>query len=281
MKPSRKRELAADLIKRYGTSLRKVCAALKLSRQTYLCRSSARNSTAVVLRMNEITQTRVHYGYRRVHVLLRREGFKDNHKRIYRLYKDQGLSLRYKRPKRNKAARLRQPKTLASRINQMWSMDFVADNLFDGRKLRMLTVVDCCSRESLAIHVGQSLKGEDVASVLSLIVAERGKPQTIKSDNGSEFISKVMDKWAYERGVELDFSRPGKPTDNAMVASFNGRLRQECLNEHWFMSLQDAQDEIGAWRQHYNETRPHSALNWMSPNEFAQSSQVKLAASSA
>ena len=280
MKPSRKRELAADLIKRYGTSLRKVCAALRLSRQTYLYRSIARDSAAVLMRMKEITQTRVHYGYRRVHVLLRREGFKDNHKRVYRLYREQGLSLRYKRPKRNRAAQLRQPKTLASHINQMWSMDFVADNLFDGRKLRMLTVVDCCSRESLAIHVGQSLKGEDVASVLSLIVAERGKPQTIKSDNGSEFISKVMDKWAYERGVELDFSRPGKPTDNAMVESFNGRLRQECLNEHWFMSLQDAQDKIGAWRQHYNETRPHSALNWMSPNEFARSSPVNRAASS-
>ena len=156
------------------------------------------------------------------------------------------MSLGYKRCKRNKAAQLRQPKTLAGQINQMWSMDFVADNLFDGRKLRMLTVVDCCSRESLAIHVGQSLKGEDVARVLSAIMAERGKPQTIKSDNGSEFISKVMDKWAYERGVELDFSRPGKLIDNAMMESFNRRLRQECLNEHWFMSLQDAQDKVGA-----------------------------------
>ena len=252
-----------------------------LQRSVYYYQSAARDSQMLDARIREITQTRVHYGYRRVHVLLRREGFKDNHKRVYRLYRAQGLSLRYKRPKRNKAAQLRQPKTLAGHINQMWSMDFVADNLFDGRKLRMLTVVDCCSRESLAIHVGQSLKGEDVASVLSQIVAERGKPQTIKSDNGSEFISKVMDKWAYERGVELDFSRPGKPTDNAMVESFNGRLRQECLNEHWFMSLQDAQDKIEAWRGHYNETRPHSALNWMSPNEFARSSPVNRAASSA
>ena len=113
----------------------------------------------------------------------------------------------------------------------------------------------------MAIHVGQSLKGEDVANVLSQIVAERGKPQTIKSDNGSEFISKGMDKWAYERNIELDFSRPGKPTDNAMVESFNGRLRKECLNEHWFMSLRDAQDKIEAWRGHYNETKPHSSLS--------------------
>ena len=123
----------------------------------------------------------------------------------------------------------------------------------------MLTVVDCCSRESLVIHVGQSLKGEDVANVLSQIVAERGKPQTIKSDNGSEFISKVMDKWAYERHIESDFSRPGKPTNNAMVESFNGRLRQECLNEHWFMSLQAAQDKIEIWRWHQHNMRRDEA----------------------
>ena len=140
--------------------------------------------------------------------------------------------MRLKRAKRNNTAQLRQPKTLAHHINQIWSMDFVADNLFDGHKLRMLTVVDCYSRESLAIHVGQSLKGEDVVRVLNSIVSERGQPQTIKADNGSEFISKAMDKWAYERGVEIDYGRPGKPTGNAMVESFNGRLRQECLNEH-------------------------------------------------
>ena len=207
-----------------------------------------------MLRMKEITQTRVHYGYRRVHVMLRREGRccqqRDNHKRVYRLYREQGLSLRHKRPKRNKAAKLRQPKTTAQHVNQMWSMDFVADNLFDGRKLRMLTVVDCFTRESLAIHVGQSLKGEDVVRVVDAIARERGTPQTIKADNGSEFISKAMDRWAYEHKVEIDFSRPGKPTDNAMVESFNGRLRQECLNEHWFMSLEDAQHKIEAWRRH-------------------------------
>ena len=148
------------------------------------------------MRIKEITQIRVHYGYRRVHILLRREGFKDNHKRVYRLYRQQGLSLRHKRPRRNKAAQLRQPHMQAHRVNQMWSMDFVADNLFDGRKLRMLTVLDCYTRESLAIHVGQSLKGEDVVQVLKAIVSARGKPATIKTDNGSEFVGKIMDKWA-------------------------------------------------------------------------------------
>jgi len=182
--PSRKRELVTELITNYGARIRKVCAVIGLSRVVYLYRSVERDSTALVMRIKEIAQTRVHYGYRRVHVMLKREGFKDNHKRVYRLYRDQGLSLRHKRPKRNKAAQLRQPKVLAQHINQIWSMDFVADNLFDGRKLRMLTVLDCCSRESLEIHVGQSLKRDDVVRVLNAIVHERGQPQTIKTDNG-------------------------------------------------------------------------------------------------
>lgn len=134
----------------------------------------------------------------------------------------------------------------------------------------MLTVVDCYTRECLAIDVGQSLKGEDVVDSLNRICAQRGLPRTIKTDNGSEFISKVMDKWAYERGVELDFSRPGKPTDNARVESFNGRLRQECLNANWFLSLDDAKAKITAWRREYNESRPHSALDWATPAEFAR-----------
>ena len=225
--------------------------------------------------IKEIANTRVHYGYRRVHVMLKREGWQDNVKRVYRLYQEQGLSLRMKRPKRNKSARLRQPKHVVTAMNQIWSMDFVADALFDGRKLRALTVVDNYTRESLAIDVGQSLKGDDVAATLNRIAATRGLPATIKVDNGSEFISKVMDRWAYERGVELDFSRPGKPTDNAKIESFNGRLRQECLNLHWFLSLDDAKEKIEAWRQYYNETRPHSALQWESPAHFARKALQK------
>ena len=266
-------------MERFGASMRKACAVIQLSRVVYLYRSVARDSTSLVMRMKEITRTRLHYGYRRVHVMLRREGFKDNHKRVYRLYRQEGMSLRHKRPRRSKASQQRQPVIAAQRVNQVWSMDFVADNLFDGRKLRMLTVVDCYSRESLAIHVGQSLKGEDVVQVLNGIAAQRGRPQVIKSDNGSEFIGKAMDKWAYEHRVALDFSRPGRPTDNAMVESFNGRLRQECLNEHWFMSLADARTKIEAWRRHYNESRPHGALDWKTPLEFARCSGPRPAAS--
>lgn len=150
-------------------------------------------------------------------------------------------------------------------------MDFVADALFDGRKLRMLSLVDVFTRECLAIDVGQSPRGEYVARVRTAIAHERGLPGSIKSDNGSEFISKVMDKWAHERGVELDFSRLGKPTDNANVESLDARLRQECLNATWFRSLDDARGQIEAWRRYYNESRPHSSLDWAaSPAKFAR-----------
>lgn len=262
----------------FGCSQRNAMRVANVSQGSLFYKPVKKDETVLRMRIKEITSTRVHYGYRRVHVLLRREGHPDNVKRVYRLYRDEGLSLRLKRPKRNKAAQLRQPKQVAHAINEIWSMDFVADNLFDGRKLRMLTVVDLYTRECLAIEVGQSLKGEDVVRVLSRIASHRGQPGTIKTDNGSEFISKAMDKWAYERGVELDFSRPGKPTDNATVESFNGRLRQECLNEHWFLSLADASAKIEAWRRDYNENRPHSALEWATPTEFARRSRLQAAA---
>ena len=262
--------MVPDLMRRFGCSQRQALRTVTMSASTFLYRSVRKDESALKLRIKEITDTRVHYGYRRVHVLLRREGYVDNVKRVYRLYREQGLSLRLKRPRRNRAAQLRQPKQLAVAMNEIWSMDFVADALFDGRKLRMLTVVDLYTRECLAIEVGQSLRGEDVVRVLNEVAQERGLPRAVKSDNGREFISKIMDKWVYERSVALDFSRPGKPTDNAAVESFNGRLRQECLNANWFLSLADAQEKIAAWREDYNESRPHSALDWATPAEFAR-----------
>lgn len=260
---------------RFGASMRQACALLRLSRTVFLYRSQARDSTALVMRIKEISHTRVHYGYRRIHVMLRREGWKDNHKRVYRLYRAEGLSLRHARPKRNKSARLRQPKQLSTAINQIWSMDFVADQLFDGRRLRALTVVENYTREALAITVGQSLKGVDVVNTLSRIAMERGYPKTIKADNGPEFISKELDRWAYEHDVEIDFSRPGKPTDNGLCESFNGRFREECLNAHWFLSLEDATCKIEAWRRYYNEVRPHTALQWRTPMEYAHQCRLQ------
>ena len=258
-----------DLHERYGASERQACAVLGLSRSVYYYRSVARDASALTLRIREITATRVHYGYRRVHVLLRREGWLDNHKRVYRLYRAEGLSLRHQRPRRHKTARRRQPLMQASAANMLWSMDFVADALFDGRRLRALTVVDQYTRECLAIEVGQSLRGEDVVAVMQAIAAERGAPRVIRTEQGPEFTSKALDQWGYYRGVQLKLIEAGKPTQNAFIESFNGRFRDECLNEHWFTTLAHARAEIAAWRRDYNEERPHSALGYQAPAEFA------------
>ena len=215
------------------------------------------------------------YGYFRLYILLRREGWRVNHKRVYRLYREEGLSLRLRRPRRHVTAARRERQPGAAAPNQLWSMDFVSDALFDGRRLRALTVVDAFTREALAIDVDKGIRREQVVEAMTRIAAVRGAPRTIRVDNGPEFISKALDRWAYENGVALDFSRLGKPTDNAFVESFNGRFRDECLNTHWFLSLADARAKIEAWRRHYNESRPHTSLGWMTPNEFASSAGVK------
>ncbi|MGQ7301310.1 IS3 family transposase [Marinobacter nauticus] len=274
LRPPRKRQLVADLQARYGVNERQACAVLQFSRASCRYQSVARDSSALSMRIREITLTRLHYGYRRVHVQLQREGWRDNHKRVYRLYRDQGLSLRLKRPRRNKAAKNRQPLQQANHPNHIWGMDFVSDALFDGRRLRLLTIIDLFTRQCLGIVVGQSLKGHDVQEALTAIARFRGNPEVLKTDNGSEFAGKVMDRWAYERNIEIDFSRPGKPTDNATVESFNGRLRQECLNENWFLSLADAREKIEAWRAFYNQVRPHSALEWSTPSDYARKHAV-------
>jgi putative transposase len=219
--------------------------------------------------MREIAETRIRYGHERIYTLLRREGWKDNHKRTYRVYKEEGLDLRSKRPRRNKAAAHRMERPGNTGLYECCSMDFVSDALFDGRKFRALTLVDNYSRECLAIYAGQSLRGRDVVNVLERIKRERKiVPKRIQTDNGSEFISKEMDRWAYENKVTMDYSRPGKPTDNPFVESFNGSFRDECLNAHWFLSLEDASEKIEAWRIEYNEYRPHSSLNDLTPVEF-------------
>jgi putative transposase len=219
--------------------------------------------------MREIAQVRIRYGYRKIRVLLIREGWKVGKKLVYRLYQEEGLSLRRPVRRKRRAAITRRERIRASGPNQVWSIDFVADQLADGRRFRALTVVDVYTRESLAIEVGQKLKGLDVVGVLQRICKERGAPKVLFCDNGTEFTSQVMDLWADHRGVRIDFSRPGKPTDNADVESFNGTLRDECLNTHWFTSLPEAKEIIEAWRREYNESRPHRALGERTPHAFA------------
>ena len=255
----------------YRVGVRRACAALELSRSSYYYRSIRIDDKALRRRICEIAEARVRYGYKRIHVLLRREGWPVNHKRVYRIYCEEGLKLRRKRPKRRVSAAHRLKRPQAERVDQCWSMDFVADNLFNGRRIRALTVVDNFSRQCLAIQVGHSMKAEQVVSTMEglRLFADR-TPKRIQVDNGSEFISKALDKWAYENKVTLDFSRPGKPTDNALIESFNGSFRDECLNTHWFLSLDDARQKIEDWRQDYNRFRPHSSLGNMAPDEFAE-----------
>lgn len=219
-------------------------------------------------RIKEIAATRVRYGYRRIHVLLRREGWPVNAKRVYRLYRENGLQLRNKTPKRRVKAKLRSDRQTATQSNETWAMDFVHDQLATGRKLRVLTIVDTFSRFSPAVEPRFTFRGADVVEVLERVGREVGFPAAIRVDQGTEFVSRDLDLWAYQRGVTLDFSRPGKPTDNAFIESFNGKFRSECLNVHWFMSLDDARRKCEAWRRDYNEERPHSAIGNKAPIEL-------------
>jgi len=255
----------------YRVSERRACAVVLLARSVLYYEEHRRDDRAVRQRIKEIAETRVRYGFPRIQILLRREGWRDNHKRTYRIYREEGLNLRSKRPRRSKMAAHRQERPVPTGPHQCWSMDFVSDQLFDGRRFRALTLVDNYSRECLEIEVGQSLKGFDVVDVMERIKQVRGLvPKRIQVDNGSEFISKALDKWAYENAVTLDFSRPGKPTDNPFIESFNGSFRDECLNVNWFLSLEDAKEKIEAFKNDYNGFRPHSALCGLTPNQVLE-----------
>lgn len=257
------------LVDRYRVGVRRACALIRQSRSAWYYRPAHNDDGPLLRRIEEIAAVRVRYGFWRIYVLLRREGWRVNHKRVYRLYRQAGLNLRRKRPRRRKAAAHRLDRVTLTHPNQCWSMDFVADALFDGRRFRALTVVDNFTKESLAIEVAQQLKGEDVVAVMQRLQSERGVPNRTQTDNGSEFISLALDRWAYDQGVTMDYSRPGKPTDNPFIESFNGSFRDECLNTHWFMSLDDARQKIESWRQDYNHFRTHSSLGDVPPAEFA------------
>ena len=213
-------------------------------------------------RMHEIASSRARFGFWRIYVPIRREGWRVNNKRIYRLYKEEGFNLRSKRPRRRRCAANRFYRLQLTRPNQVWSMDFVSDALFNGKKFRALTIVDNYTREYLAIVVAPSLTGDDVVHALLAIATEgRALPKRIQADNGPEFISLSLDKWAYDHAVVIDFSRRGEPTDNPFIESFNGSVCDECLNVHWFLSLEDASDKTESSRQDYNHFSHHSALS--------------------
>ena len=257
------------VIEHHHRSERKACGLIRLARSTQRYRERPRaDEQALRKRLRELAAERPRFGYRCLTALLRREGRCVNPKRVLRLYREEGLALR--RKTRRKLRRAGTPSASPQRVNQRWSMDFVSDALASGRSFRNLTLVDDFTRECLAIEVDTSLGGARVRRVLERVVAERGGPEAILSDNGPQFQSRAVEAWTLEAKVSHDFIEPGKPVQNAFIESFNGRFREECLNTHWFPHLADAQGKIAAWREDYNTQRPHSSLGYQTPREFAR-----------
>jgi len=251
-----------------GLSERRSCLLANISSSVYRYRPKDGNDEALRQRLRELAEQRKRFGSPRLHILLKREGLVVNHKKTERLYREEGLVLR-KKKRRKGAAGERVTMPLPQRVNERWSMDFVSDSIVTGRRFRALTIMDDYSRECPAIEVDTSLGGRRVVGVLERLAETRGLPKVIAMDNGPEFAERALDEWAYHRGVKLNFIRPGKPIENAFVESFNGRLRDECLNTNWFMNLKHARDIIEDWRIVYNQVRPHGSLNGMTPLEYA------------
>jgi putative transposase len=265
---------------RFQVSVRRSCRLALLRPSVWYAKSQARDQSALRQRIRDIAMSRPRFGYLRVLVMLKREGWQVGKKRVYRLYRLEGLQLRMKVKRRKRIALLRGKVPPATGPNQHWSMDFVHDQMHDGRGFRILTVIDQWSRESVLLEANFRLSGRCVGQALDRAAQDRGLPKSITVDNGTEFTSKALDEWAWRRGVKLDYTRPGKPTDNGLIESFNGRLRDEFLNVNEFITMHDAREKLQAWKEDYNALRPHGSLGNLTPSEFARmrSGQSKQAA---
>ena len=272
--PEAKRSVVGFWRSEHRISERRACRLVELCRATQRYERRPERNPELRQRLRELAEQRRRFGYRRLHTLLEREGRTVNVKRVRRLYREEGLSLRQRRGRRRYRG-VRVVTALPVRVNQRWSMDFMTDALADGRRFRLFNVVDDFSRECLASEPGRSLTGRHVVAVLDRLIRQRGAPEMILSDNGPEFCSRVVDAWAHLAGVQLRFIRPGKPVENAYVESFNGRCRDECLNEHLFVTIDEARTELERWRVDYNTARPHSGLGKLTPEEFAERYRVR------
>jgi len=266
--PQAKREAVKVLMIEHRFGITRACGLVSISRSLYRYVSRRGDASPLKQRIGDIAAAKRRYGYRRVYLRLRREGWAVNRKRVYRLYREMGLAVRRRKRKRIGIVE-RRPLPKPSLANQSWSMDFVSDGLANGRRLRCLTIVDDCTRECLAIEVDTSITGTRVKAVMERLADLRGLPRSITVDHGPEFEGQVLDAWAYAANVQLAFIRPGKPNENAYIESFNGKFRDECLNEHWFISMAHARQVIEAWRIEYNTERTHSSLDDLTPEEFA------------
>lgn len=267
VKPAVRKHVAAHLITHHDMSERKACRLIGLSRTGYRYRNVTGKDNGLRTRLKALATQYPRYGYLMLHGMLKAEGMVINKKRTYRLYTAEGLQVRTK--KRKKLIRPRMPMLLPTKPNERWSMDFVSDQLSNSRRFRILNIVDDYSRECIGQITDISISGAYVARQLNQLISERGKPKSIVCDNGPEFTSKAMFFWSRESGIRLHFIQPGKPTQNAFVESFNGKFRDNCLNQHWFKDIEEARSMIETWRQHYNEVRPHSSLNYLPPAQYA------------
>jgi len=265
--PAAERKAVARLVDAYGMSERRACKTIGCCRMTMRYKTTRADDAGLRQRMRAIAHERRRFGYRRLHVLLKREGYVINHKKLFRLYREEKLAVR-RRGGRKRAIGTRAPMLVPVAPNDRWSLDFVSDALGDGRRFRILCVVDNFSRECLATVVDTSLGGVRVVRELERLVNERGTPEVIVSDNGTELTSCAVLRWATAR-LDWHYIDPGKPVQNAFIESFNSRLPDECLNEHVFLTLAEARATIDAWRHDYNHLRPHSSLGALTPTEFA------------
>ena len=269
MTPEAKRQAVAHLRVAHGVSERRACHVLQVDRSTVRYKSQRDDDADLREAIKRVSRERRRFGYRRIHVMVEREGRKVNHKKLRRIYREEKLQVR-RRGGRKRALGTRKPMVLPDGPNQRWSLDFVSDAFTDGRRFRILAVVDDFTRESLALVADTSLSGLRVTRELDRIISERGLPGTIVSDNGTEFTSMAILKWVRDTGIEWHYIAPGKPQQNGFIESFNGKLRDECLNETLFSSLADARETLEDWKEDYNRSRPHSALGNLTPTEFAE-----------
>lgn len=267
VRPADQRRAVSHVRRTLGISERQACRALGVHRSTHRYLSRRPSDEPLRRRLRELAERRRRFGYRRLGTLLGREGWRVNHKRVHRVYREEGLAVRHRRRKRSSTTRVPRPAPPTAPTVR-WSMDFMRDTLADGRVFRVLNVVDDFSRQCLAMEVDTSLPGLRVTRVLDRLVAEHGLVKEIVVDNGPEFAGTVLDAWAFRRGIRLHFITPGRPVENAFIESFNGRARDECFNENWFLGLRDARTTIEAWRRDYNAERPHTSLGGLAPDEF-------------
>jgi len=273
--PAAERKAVAHLIEHHEMSERRACKTIGCCRMTVRYKTKRPDDDALRERMTAIARERRRFGYRRLHVLLKREGHVVNHKKLFRLYREEKLAVR-RRGGRKRAIGTRAPQVVPLLPNERWALDFVSDQLTDGRRFRILTVVDTCTRECVGLVADTSLSGLRVARELDRLIAERGRPKMVISDNGTEFTSNAILSWADDTRVGWHYIAPGKPMQNGFIESFNGRLRDELLNETLFSTLAQARFALAIWRADYNGSRPHSQLGWQTPTEFASTFPTSL-----